>query len=68
MGFDTNEIPLPEQEIRIAKQQQKDVIDYLLKTDLKLTNAVVRADSQGRWVVIKHSPQEDFFDLVKEEK
>ena len=68
MGFDTNEIPLPEQEIRIVKQQQKDVIDYLLKTDLKLTNAIVRSDSQGRWVVMRHSPQEDFFDLLKEEK
>ena len=63
-----NGIALPEQEIRVSAQQQKDIMEYLLQADLKLTNAVVKCDSQGRWTVLVHSPQEDFFDLVKEEK
>ena len=58
----------PEKEIRIDRQQQLDVIDYLISVDEKLTSAEVRCDSQGRFVVLQHSPQEDFFDLVKEEK
>ena len=58
----------PEQEIRITYSQQKKIIDYILHTDLKLTNAVVKCDSYNRFTVLVHSPQEDFFDLVKEEK
>jgi len=54
--------------VKIEEEQHLDIIDYLLLTDKKLTNAVVRCDSQCRWVVLQHSPASDFFDLVKEEK
>ena len=63
-----NGIALPEQQIRVVKQQQKDIMDYLLKVDQKLTNAVVRCDSYARFTVLAHSLQDDFFDLVKETK
>ena len=59
---------LPEQEIRIVKRQQRECMDYLIQVDLKLTNAVVDCDSQGRFTVLQHSPQTSFFDLVKEGK
>ena len=51
--------------VKIEEEQQLDIIDYLLLTDKKLTNAVVDCDSQGRFTVLRHSPQEDFFDLVR---
>ena len=57
-----------EREITIDKPQQIDIIDYLLMVDLKLTGAIVRSDSQERWVVLQHSPATDFFDLVDEDK
>ncbi len=50
-----------ESEIRVSSKQQKDVIDYLIQVDLKLTNAVVRCDSYARFTVLKHS-QDDFLD------
>jgi len=59
---------LPEKETRIDKQQQMDVIDYLILVDKKLTNAVVRCDSQGRFTVLQHSPATDFFYLVDDKK
>lgn len=55
-----------ESEIRVSSKQQKDVMDYLVQVDKKLTNAVVRCDSYARFTVIQHSPQDDFFDIVKE--
>ena len=51
---------LPEQEIRIARRQQMDILDYLIKVDLKLTGAIVRCDALGRFTVIRHSPASDF--------
>ena len=56
---------LPEQEIRMDKKQQLSVVDYLLQVDGKLTGAVVDCDSQGRFVVLQHSPQSDFFELAE---
>jgi len=53
-----------EQDIRMDMKQQKDMVDYIVKVDLKLTNAVVRCDAEGRFVLEKHSPQSDFFDKV----
>lgn len=51
-----SDIGLPEQEIRIVAKQQLDTIDALIKTDLKLTNAVVRCDNYSRFIVLQHSP------------
>ena len=59
---------MPEMEIRIDSKQQKDVMDYLILVDKKLTNAVVRNDNQGRFVVEKHSPASDFFYLIDNDK
>jgi len=56
----------PESEMRVAARQQMELMDYILQVDLKLTNAVVRCDALGRFTALVHSPQEDFFDLVKE--
>jgi len=58
---------MPEREIKIAGKQQKEVMDELLKKDLKLTNAVVRNDRFGVFRIVQHSPQKDFFKIVKEE-
>ena len=58
----------PEQEIRVAARQQREVMDLLIKQDLKLTNAVVRNSDNGLFSILDHSPQIDFFSLVKEEK
>jgi len=58
----------PESEMRVAARQQMELMDYILQVDLKLTGATVRCDALGRFTVLQHSPQEDFFDLVKEEK
>ena len=57
---------LPEREIRIVAQQQKNTMDYLLQVDKKLINAVVKCDSYSKFTVLQHSPQKDFFDMVKE--
>lgn len=57
-------IELPEREIRIAAKQQMAVVDCLLKTDLKLTNAIVKNDKYKRFTIIQHSPQKDFFGLA----
>ena len=54
----------PEQEIRIVKKQQIEIMDYLILVDKKLTNAIIRCDSYGRFVVERHSPASDFFYLV----
>jgi len=54
----------PEREIKIETEQQSDILAYLIRVDKKLTNAIVRADSMGRWAVLQHSPALDFFDLV----
>ena len=53
----------PESEMRVAARQQMELMDYILQVDLKLTNAVVDCDSQGRFTVLQHSPQGDFFDI-----
>ena len=58
----------PEREVQIKERQQLDVLEYLILVDKKLTNAVIRSDSQGRWVVLKHSPAADFFNLVDDRK
>ena len=59
---------MPEQEIRVTREQQRETMDYLLKSDMKLTNAVVGCDNMCQFKVVLHSPQKDFFGLVKEEK
>ena len=46
----------PETLIRLELPQQKEIIDYLLLVDLKLTGAKIRCDSMDRFVVLKHSP------------
>ena len=56
-----------EQEIRISAKQQGEIMEHLIRVDRKLTGAIVKSDSNGRWIVLRHSPQSDFFDLVKEE-
>ena len=43
---------LPEQEIRISKKQQLDVIDSLIGNDKKLLNAVVEVDESGAFSII----------------
>ena len=43
-------------------------MDDLLKTDKKLTDAVIRCGYRCRFEILLHSPQEDFFDLVEEDK
>ena len=60
-------VVLPEQELRIVSQEQQELMDYILLVDRKLLNAIVRCDALGRFTCLRHSPQEDFFDLVKEE-
>lgn len=50
----------PEIEIRITKEQQRDVMDYLIKSDLKLTNTVVRNDAQKRFVILQHARRQIF--------
>jgi len=52
-------------EVCIRNQKQQDLIDYLIKVDLKLTSAVVRNDTYGRFTVLRHSPQIDFFEVVE---
>ncbi len=47
--------------IQFSTKQQKTVIDDLLRQDLKLTCAIIGADSNGNITVLKHSPQSDFF-------
>ena len=56
---------MPEQEIRIDKKQQLNTIDFLIRADKKLLNAIVQCDSEGNFAILKHSPQDDFFDLVE---
>jgi len=57
----------PEQEIIISTKQQRAVVDQLIREDRKLTNAVVGCENKN-FVILKHSPQGDFFELVKEKK
>ena len=57
-------IELPEHEIRIASQQQIQVMEQLVKEDGKLLNAVVKVEN-GKFVILKRSPQSDFFSLVR---
>ena len=59
---------LPEKELIIKEQQHLDILKYLTLVDKKLTSAVIRSDSQGRWVILKHSPMTDFFNLVDDRK
>ena len=59
---------LPEREIRIVAKQQKNTMDYLLQVDKKLTNAIIKCDSYSKFIVLQHSPQIDFLDMVKEKK
>jgi len=54
--------------IRTKCKQHKEIIDELIKTDKKLTGATVKCTDHGEFVVISHSPQEDFFNMVKEGK
>ena len=56
------------QEIRIIRNQNKEIMDSLIRTDKKLTGAIVKCDSHCRFLVLRHSPQTDFFEILKEEK
>jgi len=56
---------MPESDLEIEQDDQKEIVDYILEVDRKLTSAVVRCDSQKRFVVLQHSPQSDFFDMVE---
>ena len=53
-----------EGELRIASQQQIQVMEQLVKEDGKLLNAVVKVEN-GKFVILKRSPQSDFFSLVR---
>ena len=59
---------LPEQETRISSRQQRETIDYLLKVDQTVLNAVVRVNENMFFSILEHSPQGNFFDLLEEEK
>ncbi len=56
----------PERKIRMDAVQQMRIVDYLIRVDKKLTNAVVEVNGWGDFVIKSHSPQEDFFNLTKE--
>ena len=53
-----------EQEIRIDSNQQVKVIRELIRQDGKLLNAKVRCVN-GKFEIFAHSPQSDFFELVR---
>jgi hypothetical protein len=50
--------------VRTDNKQHQDIIDSLLETDKKLTGATVRIDKYGCFDIVKHSPQDDFFDIM----
>lgn len=54
--------------IRIKKKQQIKILDWLLKEDKKLTFATVKCMPGKTFMVLEHSPQEDFFDKVSYSK
>ena len=55
---------MPEQEIRIDSIGQLRFIDELIAQDRKLLNAVVIC-KEGKFSLLHHSPQLDFFGVVK---
>ena len=53
-----------EREIRIDSKQQVRIMEDLIRHDGKLLNAVVKVEN-GKFIVLKRSPQSDFFSLVR---
>jgi len=49
----------------IENKQHQEVMDELVRTDKKLLGAVVEYDGD-KFVILKHSPQQDFFKEVQE--
>ena len=54
----------PEKEIRMDTVHQTQFLDNLIYQDKKLLNAVVLC-KDGRFELVQHSPQLDFFEAVK---
>ena len=53
-----------EGELRMSSQQQIRTVENLIKEDGKLLNAKVKVEN-GEFIVLEHSPQADFFSLVR---
>jgi hypothetical protein len=53
-------------EIEVEDREQQKVVTRLLNRDKKLTDAKVKS-TDGKWRVVKHSPQTDFLEMVKEQ-
>jgi len=53
-------------EIEVKDMEQQKVLLRMLEKDKKLTDAKIKS-TDGKWRVVRHSPQADFLEMVKEE-
>ena len=53
----------PEKNIRINDTRIQKIMDFLVKHDKKLTNAILFIHDK-HYTILKHSPQSDFFDMI----